>query len=37
MDTSLLLEASQSTKTVRLKLDLRISLASIAFIISRLF
>jgi len=29
MDTSLLLEASQSTKTIRLKFDLKISLASI--------
>jgi len=37
MNANLVLEASQSTKTVRLNLDLSISLASIAFIFSRLF
>lgn len=37
MDASLLLEASQSTKTVRLKFDLKINLASIVYFFGRLF
>lgn len=37
MHASLVLEASQSTKTFRLGLDLQINLASVMMILSRLF